>query len=47
MSISMILYLVALICFVCHTAGFPEKPNLQSLGLAFFMLGLILGSLIK
>lgn len=42
MNIDMVLLVVALICFILSAIGVPSKINLQSLGLAFWVLSLLI-----
>lgn len=42
MTIDLLLLLLALICFVASACGVKSTANLQSAGLAFWMLSLIL-----
>ena len=43
MSTSLILLILALICFILAAAGISSKINLVALGLAFWILTLIIG----
>lgn len=43
MTISIVLLLLAFICFVLGAAGFPSRVGWTSLGLAFWVLTLIIG----
>lgn len=42
-TVETVLFLLALICFVLSTAGLATRVNLQSLGLALLVLGMLLG----
>jgi hypothetical protein len=42
-SVETVLLLLALICFVISTVGVATRVNLQSLGLALLVLGMLLG----
>lgn len=42
MSVHFLLYLLAFLCFVLSTAGVPSRVNLQSLGLALWVLTLLI-----
>lgn len=42
MSIQAVLLLLAFICFVLSALGITSRINLQSLGLALWVLGLLL-----
>ena len=42
MSLHLLLYLLAFLCFVLSAAGVPSKVGLQSLGLAFWVLTLLI-----
>ncbi len=46
-TISLVLMVVAFICFIVATAGLPIPPrvNMMALGLALWSLALILGGL--
>lgn len=42
MAIATILLILALVCFVCSTFGVGSKVNLQSAGLALWVLALLI-----
>jgi hypothetical protein len=42
-SIPLICLLLALVCFVVSAVGVATRVNLQSLGLAFWVLAVLLG----
>jgi hypothetical protein len=41
MTISLVLLLLALFCFVLHAIAVPSKINLQSVGLALWVLSMM------
>jgi hypothetical protein len=43
-TINLILLILALACFIVSAAGVSARVNLQSLGLAFWVLAILLGS---
>lgn len=43
MSLTFILLVAAFICFICAAAGVGGRVNLTALGLAFWILTVILG----
>lgn len=43
MTISLVLFLLAFACFCASAAGVPSRVNLQSAGLALWVLALIVG----
>jgi hypothetical protein len=45
MSISLIFLVVAFICFLCAACNVPSRVNLIALGLAFWVLSLLIGVL--
>ena len=42
-TVETVLLLLALICFVLSACGLAARVNLQSLGLALLVLGMLLG----
>jgi len=43
LSISLVLLICALVCFVCEAIGIPTRVNWIGLGLAFITVWFILG----
>ena len=43
-SINLVLLILALVCFVVSACGVATRVNLQSLGLAFWVLALLIGA---
>jgi hypothetical protein len=46
LTINLVLLIAAFICFVLSAAGIPSRVGLQSLGLCFWVLAIILGGVV-